>query len=483
MAISPRPWPVQPAGNPWAAAPAVPPRQVAPQIPVANQEVVQEQKPDALMYAVGLLLFAYVWRVQDAFPILGKLQLPLLSLGVAGVLYITNRHPWRRAKHLRGPIVYLTLGLLALMLIGVPTSLWPGHSLTFTLKTFLSNLLFMAVTAASIRSIRDVEWYARANLYGGLLYATIVNLFFRVGADGRLGSLVYYDANDFALVMVATVPFAVYLLKYGRKGFRRAMGLLALGLIVLALVKSGSRGGFLGMIAVLMYILLRYKAIPSTTRLFVAVAGILLSVVIGSDKYWEQMSTILNPTGDYNWTDPQGRKAVWTRGLGYVEHNPIFGLGVGAYPVAEGTLSTISQQRASAGQGFKWSVAHNSFLETAAEVGIPGLIVFVGLFVASFAMLRRIRPGGIYGPGITIREVALSQMLIGSLFGFAISGIFVSAEYFSYLYFLLGMVIGLEKYLRLRRDAFFALAPRRAATPLMQAVPAAYQRTMLSPRA
>jgi O-antigen ligase len=435
------------------------------------------------MYAVGLLLFAYVWRVQDAFPILGKLQLPLLSLGIAGILYVTNRHPFRRPLQLRSTIAYLTVGILVLMLIGVPTSLWPGHSLSFALKTYLSNLLFMAVTAASIRSVSDVEFYARTNLYGGLFYAMMVNLFFKVGADGRLGGLVYYDANDFALVMVATLPFAVYLLKFGRKGLRRAMGLLALGLIMLALVKSGSRGGFLGMIAVMVYILLRYRAIPSTTRLFVAVAGILLAVLIGSDKYWTQMSTILHPTADYNWTDPQGRRAVWKRGMGYVAHNPVLGLGVGAYPVAEGTISAISQERASVGQGFKWSVAHNSFLETAAELGIPGLILFVGLFVASFAALRKIRPGGMYGPGIGPRETALSQMLIGSLFGFAVSGIFVSAEYFSYLYFLLGMVIGLVKMLRLRRDSFFSLAPQRAAVPRMRVVPATQSRSAAAPRA
>lgn len=435
------------------------------------------------MYAVGLLLFAYVWRVQDAFPILGTLQLPLLSLGLAGLVYVNNRHPWRRPAQLRSRIAYLTVGLLCLMLIGVPTSLWPGNSLNFALKTYISNLLFMAVTAASIRSVSDVEFYARTNLYGGLFYAMMVNLFFKVGADGRLGGLVYYDANDFALVMVATVPFAVYLLKFGRNGFRRFIGLIALGLIVLALVKSGSRGGFLGMIAVLVYILLRYRAIPSTTRLFVAVAGILLAVLIGSDKYWKQMSTILHPTADYNWTDPQGRRAVWERGLGYVAHNPVLGLGVAAYPVAEGTLSAISQQRASRGQGFKWSVAHNSFLETAAELGIPGLILFLGLFVASFVALGKIRPGGMYGPGITGRETALSQMLIGSLVGFAVSGIFVSAEYFSYLYFVFGLVIGLTKMLRLRRDAFLALAPQQAAAQRMRVVPAAQLRTAISPRA
>ena len=482
MTTSPRPWSVQPAGNPWAGAQVAPPTRVAPPAPVTSPASLPEQKPDALMYAVGFLMFAYIWRVQDAFPILARLQLPLVSLGIAGILYVTNRHPWRRPLQLRSAVAYLTLGLLALMLFGVPTSLWPGNSLSFALKTYVPNLLFMAVTAASIRSVQDMEFYVRTNVYGGLFYAMLVNLFFHVGPDGRLGGLVYYDANDFALVMVATVPFAVYLLKFGRTGFRRAMALLALGLITLALVKSGSRGGFLGMIAVMVYILLRYRAIPSTTRLFVAVGGIALALFLGSDKYWKQMSTILHPTADYNWTDPQGRRAVWQRGLGYVARNPVLGLGVASYPIAEGTVSAISQQRASVGRGFKWSVAHNSFLETAAELGIPGLILFIGLFVASFAALRKIRPGGMYGPGIERRETALAQMLIGSLIGFAVSGSLVSAEYFSYLYLLFGLVIGLTKMLRLRRDAFFALAPYLASRPPARGSPAALALSSISPR-
>ncbi|MGH7633829.1 MAG: hypothetical protein ACRENC_08865, partial [Gemmatimonadaceae bacterium] len=45
------------------------------------------------------------------------------------------------------------------------------------------------------------------------------------------------------------------------------------------------------------------------------------------------------------------------------------------------------------------------------------------------------------------------QMLVGSLLGFMVSGFFVSAEYFSYLYFLIGLAVGLDKVLRLQRRA------------------------------
>lgn len=439
-----------------------------------------EPRPDRLMRVIGVIVFAYVWRIQDIFPFLGKLQLPLLSLAGALALYVASSHPSRRLGQLRGPILAITLGLLAVMLAGIPTSLWPGHSITFAVKIYMTTIVFMVLVAASARTVRDVEWYASLNLYGALFYAIVVNVFFRVGSDGRLGNLVYYDANDYALVTVASIPFAVYFMRSGNKTSRRVVGLIALGLFVLGVVKSGSRGGFIAMVAVLLYMLLRYRAIPSRLRLFAAVAGVGFMAMLASDHYWDQMRTILHPQEDYNWTDPSGRREVWKRGLGYVAARPILGVGVGAFPVAEGTLSEIAREYAARGRGFKWSVAHNSFLEVAAELGVPGFLLFVSLFLVSIRMMMRVRAGPRYGPWITSRETALAQVLVMSLVGFAAAAVFVSAEYFSYLYFLLGMVIALDKVLRLRRDtAFAAPAPAR---PMRMAASPALARAAMLPR-
>lgn len=449
----PRPAPAEPNG-----------RRVAP--------VPREPKPDALMRALGLVALTYVWRLQDAFPIIGRVKLPILALLVALGYFAASRHPWRKASQLRSPVVAIVLALLLVMIVGIPTSLWRGNSVQFVLKEHIPNILFMLCVAASIRTVRDVEWFAKLNLYGALMYATVVNLFFRVGADGRLGDLVYYDANDFALVMVATIPFAVYWLRAGNGARRRLLGLVALGMFMLALVKSGSRGGFLGFIAVMLYVLLRYRAIPSRLRLFAAIAGVGLVAVLGTDKYWTQMSTILHPTADYNWSDTQGRIEVWKRGMGYVKQRPVLGVGVGSYPVAEGTLSDIGRALQARGRGFKWSVAHNSFLETAAELGIPGLLLFVSLLGMAIRTMMRLRPGRFFGPLAGKREMALSQMLTGSFIGYSVAGFFVSAEYFSYLFFLLGLAVGLDKVLRLQRAAVLGAMPATMG-PRAQARPAA----------
>jgi O-antigen ligase len=425
------------------------------------------------MRALAVVLFAYIWRIQDAFPILGKLQLPMLALAAALAFFAATRHPLRRLRQIRQPTTKFMIALAIIMIIGVPFSLWRGHSATFVLKSYLPNVIFLALVAASVRSIRDIEWFALMNLYGALIFATIVSLFFHVGSDGRLGNLIFYDANDFALVMDCSIPFAVYFLGKGQKPSRRYVAILALVMFLTAIVKSGSRGGFLGLIAVSLYVLLRYRAIPSRVRLAVTIAGLALFLGFASDKYWTMMGTILHPTSDYNYTDSEGRMEVWKRGVGYMLHNPLVGVGVAAYPIAEGGSDLALSQQAQ-GIGFKWSVAHNSFLETGAELGIPGLVVFIAMLAVTGAALVEISPKRKWGPWISRRERALAQMLIGALIGYCVAGFFVSAEYFAYLYFMLALAVGLTKVIRARAAAFpiarsrinVRLAPR---TPLADA--------------
>jgi O-antigen ligase len=293
----------------------------------------------------------------------------------------------------------------------------------------------------------------------------VITVFFTPGPDGRLGDLVFYDANDFALIMICSIPFAVLFLQRAGGTRRRLLGLVCLGMFVAGIVKSGSRGGFLGLIAVSLYVLLRYRAIPARVRLFAAVAGVALFSIVATGKYWDLIGTILHPQEDYNWSSQEGRREVWKRGVGYMLSRPVLGVGVAAYPTAEGMLSEVGRALASQGKGFKWSVAHNSFIETGAELGVIGLGVFIAIIVVALRSLARISPAGMNAFWVTPREMALAQLLIGALFGFVVAGFFVSAEYFAYLYFLFGLTIGLQKIIRLRRRAVLATASRARSAP------------------
>ena len=178
------------------------------------------------------------------------------------------------------------------------------------------------------------------------------------------------------------------------RGERRALRVVRpLGLILLTLgfVWTGSRGGFIALAAVAIFIVLRYSAMPLRWRLSATalVAAVLLASA--SDQYWQQMSTITSEDRLQPDTSETGRLQIWSRGIGYMLANPILGLGPGNFQAAEGTLSPHAE-RQQYGIGVRWNAAHNSFIQVGAELGIPGLILFLGVIATAFGALAPIRP-------------------------------------------------------------------------------------------
>lgn len=439
-----------------------------------------ERKPDALLWMLAAMIFTYVWRIQDLFPFLGMVRIALIVGIVALLLFITDRRRERRLEHVRSPVLKIVLAMAGLLVLGIPTSLWPGKSFTFLFTDFLPIVALMIMIAASVRSFRDLEWLARINLNGAFLYAFFVLVFFDPGQGGRLGNLVYYDSNDFALLMMATMPIAVFSLSRHSRKKGKIYPLLCLGLFVMMLMQSGSRGGFLAFLAVMGYLLLRYKAIPRPTRIGTVVFGLALLALVANDAYWAQMKTLLNPKEDYNWVGQQygGRMEVWKRGLDYMRQRPLLGVGARAFPQAEGTLSEIGREFADRGWGFKWSVAHNSFVEIGAEGGIIALGLFLAALAQAFRTLVRVQRQT--DPPASPRERAMAQTLIASFLGYTVAGFFLSAQFLAYLYVLLGMSMALVKIAGRDSVAKLSLVPNgpvslplavvRAMRPLRQPV-------------
>ena len=419
-------------------------------MPGPRELIAAPAGPDLLLGALALMIWTYVWRIQDLFPVLGALQINLLSTALAVGLFLLDRDPVRRIGRIRSPILFCALAMSLLAALGIPTSLWPSNSATFLLTGFLPNLALMVLLAASVRGTRDLRWIVLASVLGAIVHSLYVFLTFGVGSDGRMNDLIYYDANDLALVLVCTIAFTIFLFVSG--GWRvRLLAVAAAVLLMVTLVKTGSRGGFVGLVAVLLYVLLRYRAIPRRIRFLVVVGGAGMLSLVASDAYWASIRTLGDPRQDYNWSGraTSGRMEVWSRGLGYLAAHPVLGVGLRNFPTAEGTLSEESRTRAERGAGFKWSAAHNSFLEVGVELGVIALALFIGMIVAALHALGRIRSAPLMGDAATLRDVALACTLSASLVGFIVSGFLVSAAYFSLLYVLLGLTMGFTKVHRL----------------------------------
>ena len=416
------------------------------QSPFHVAEPADERKPDLLLWSLSLMILIAVWRIQDLFPVLGILELNLVVTAVTIGLFAIDRDPLRHLSKVKSPILFCLLAVLTLAILGVPMSLWPRRSATIVVRDFLQNLLLMVLVAAIVRDMRDLARIATVILAGAWMFSLFVHLNFEAGPTGRLNHLVYYDSNDLALVLVCTIPFAIFfLVRQGRR--YQLFALASLALFVATLAKTGSRGGFLGFAAVLVYILVGYRAIRRRVRM-VAIAGVMgLLTILAGEAYWNAMRTLRDPQQDYNWAgrSAEGRMEIWRRGLRYIAADPFLGVGMGNFPLAEGMLSEESRTRAERGVGFKWSVAHNVFLPVAVELGLIAFAFFVATLIAAFRALHRLRSVPLLHDPQTQRRVALACTLTASLVGFLVSGLFISAAFFSYLYVLLGLTMGFVK--------------------------------------
>ena len=401
---------------------------------------------DLLLVCMGVYVATAVGRVHELFPVLGYLKPALLASLLGLGLYALEQRGPRNVLRLRSRATTCLLGLILWGALSVPGALNQG--LAFQSWTnYLQTVLLCLLVAGSVRDARDIERLGLVYFTVTVVYTAVVLSRFELGADNwRLSRLYYYDANDFATLIVTAMPFGLYFVLGRRNTSLRVLALAGLGALAVGLIRSGSRGGFLAFLAVVTFVLLRLTTIPARTRL----AGLFLIVAVtfgtASDQYWAQMQTIISPKRDYNLTSEEGRVQIWERGIGYMTRDPLFGVGIRNFQVAEGTISSQAR-RAERGLGVRWGAAHNTFVQMGAELGFPGLVLLVALLTNAFLALgraaRRFRAGD-YGPD----AARLTQTLMAALVGFIVGGFFLSLAYADLLYTLVAFSIGMDKIAR-----------------------------------
>jgi len=393
---------------------------------------------DLLVGCLAVYVLTAVGRVHQLFGFLEPLHVALLSASLAICLYIAVGGRARRFRLvLQTRTTRCVLALACWMVLSIPGALWPGGAFQMFTGEFGKTVVMYLVLAAALRGFLDVERVAFVYLLSAGIYAA---------EQWRLGSLYYYDANEFATLAVMSVPLGVYFMVRPRPLWRRLVSGTAVALLAVGFVWAGSRGGFLALLAVAVFLLVRYRGIHVRWRALTTALLALVFAATTTDTYWEKMSTILQPKDDYNVTGEQGRVKVWKRGLGYMLQHPVLGVGANNFATAEGTISPLARN-ATAGRGVKWSVAHNSFLQIGAELGVPGLIFFVVMMGSAFGALRAVQRTRLrWAPGErSPPTVQLAQALTAALVGYLVGGFFLSLAYRDLLYTLLALVVALRK--------------------------------------
>ena len=405
---------------------------------------------DPLRVALFVLTVLTISRVHQQYPLLEKLR-PALLLVVAsvGYAYLNPRFLTRV-----NVLAFWPARVVALLAVWACWSAVFGISLgasaTFILSTYVKILTYAVLIMVSIRHVRDLFTYVWAYVLscGILAYFSIFVFGLTKSSNSyvsRLSNLYTYDSNDVCVVLMVGLPLTLLLMSVERGAKRGFLALILIG-IAATIARSGSRGGFIGLVAVALAALLLVNGVPAGKRVTVLVVALTALAVAAPPGYWEQMGTILKPKQDYNYYDREGRKAVMSRGIGYMNDYPVFGLGIGNFARAECTISPKISPTYTTGP-LRCTPPHNSYVEAGAEMGYPGLVMWaslaLGLIIAPLRFRRKLPRSMLRGTDAERFIYGATSYFAVAAVGFAVTSFFVSFAWMDPLYFMAALLTGL----------------------------------------
>lgn len=335
--------------------------------------------PDFLpvVTALGLLILGIVWlfSVYVLHPPSTPFNLALCLWGIAVIIgIIVSADPAETLPKATG----LILGLGAWRLL-VMTARTRRAIITAVIATLLICLGFTLVGIFGLQEFPKIPALAMLNP-------------FQPGALPGLEGLVVHP-NQLAGLISLFLPLLVSLLfappaELATRGRRAGLLLITL-FTVWILLLTQSRGGWIGAAAGLVILLALWAvSLPkSKTRLALRVSfsvlflgGLIAALLIGPGLLW---GLWLNPPEETlvgTLTTLNFRKELWPWAIQALSDFPITGVGLGAFRDVSFRLYPLSLSA-----GYDIAHAHNIFLQTGLDVGLPGLAVYGALLLVAAA--------------------------------------------------------------------------------------------------
>lgn len=394
-----------------------------------------------LQFLVGALIVLVISRFHQNYPFLAKLRPAMVLAGLAVLYGLANPKSIRTQGVTRSWWFRLIFLIVAQAMLSVPFGISMGNSGKFILYAYSTVVVLALFAILATRSTLDLQLFVNAYLIGagGLAWLSIFVFKLQHGPGlSRLANLPAYDANDVGLVLVTALPLAVTLLVSARGRARWLIIVLLAGLGI-AIARTGSRGGFLALLVVGLAILLLVRGVSLLRKGLAAgvVAGGL--VLAAPPGYFDQMKTMLYPKQDYNWTEPTGRREVTKRGIGYMLAYPAFGVGIDNFSKAECTISPRLNTEGPA-KGIRCTAPHNTWIEVGAELGVPGLLLWLLMLsiplVKLLGLSRRLPEEWLKGDPEQRFLFASANGLPLAILGYAVASSFLSFAWFDVPYLL-----------------------------------------------
>jgi O-antigen ligase len=255
------------------------------------------------------------------------------------------------------------------------------------------------------------------------------------------------DENDLALGCATAFPFAFYGFER-QSGWRRWVCGAIGGLLVIAIVASFSRGGFVALATAGLYCWLasRHKL---RALVAVALAGSLV-LLVASDRgrtgesYFERLSSATNTdegTAEF-------RRFLWATARNMWKAHPILGVGGGNFNFLVGEYQPKDFDKPEyLEQNWSGTTVHSLYFQVLAEHGSVGILLLGYIIWAHYQTIRRLRRAASRSgtPSEVRRDAEMyGGALGGAMAGYCAAGAFLSVAYYPYLWYFSAMAVALD---------------------------------------
>lgn len=318
-----------------------------------------------LLLTFLILLYA---NLPFVMPALDALRPAKVVAGLALVALLAERSFARKSLEFARPEGWLLLGFLGAATLSSLTALWPrlaAESASDLLK--MTVVFFFIVNCANTEArLRGVMWTL---VIGGLLPAagTLRNYLQGNLVEGRAAWVgIFANPNEVAYSLVVLLPIAAFLA--AGLGLIPRLALLGAAFVyVAAILVTFSRGGLLGLVAVLgLYAWRQRSIVLQGSMVLLLAAGLVLA-----GRFWSRGEDFKNLNEDVSFRQ---RLATSQAGLAMFADHPLLGVGLGCSVIAWPLYAPEGLYTRGA------LVTHNTFIQALGETGVIGFIPFI-LFV------------------------------------------------------------------------------------------------------
>ena len=243
------------------------------------------------------------------------------------------------------------------------------------------------------------------------------------------------DNNSFALAVNMSLPMLLFLAREERRRPYRLLFYFAFACGVLSVILTYSRGGLLGLAAVLIAISLksRYKLVSA----FLVASAFLAVITFAPPQWMDRMTGLAHGHVDMS---AHQRLVSWGTSWNFALDYPITG---GSFNALLDVEIFQRYQNEPLPGGFLSSGPHSIYFQTLEEQGFVGLALYLVLVACCWLSLFHLRHKA--GRSASTQWIVpYTHMIEVSLFGFLVSGAFLGLANFDLYYQLVAMVIILK---------------------------------------